>query len=128
VCKNSRRLGGNTAEEAKDPTIAVIGGRDREAFPEFYGVIEREVWLQRRQPAIYGGRGEGPDAIPAPVAFGWSESPGGACNVAIATTLFLQLVALGVSGSHIAPTGKRRLVTAHPISVVLGAGSDVSDG
>ena len=23
-----------TAEEAKDPTIAVIGGRDREAFPE----------------------------------------------------------------------------------------------
>jgi 5-methyltetrahydropteroyltriglutamate--homocysteine methyltransferase len=34
-----RRLSGltwrpYTAEEAKDPTIAVIGGRDREAFPE----------------------------------------------------------------------------------------------
>src|SRR5215467_1504096 len=43
-----RRLSGltwrpYTAEEAKDPTIAVIGGRDREAFPEFYGEYDARV-------------------------------------------------------------------------------------
>ena len=39
-----------TAEEAKDPTIAVIGGRDREAFPEFYGEYDARV-LANARPA-----------------------------------------------------------------------------
>ena len=37
-----------TAEEAKDPTIAVIGGRDREAFPEFYGEYDARVLANAR--------------------------------------------------------------------------------
>jgi len=50
-----RRLSGlswrpYTAEEAKDPTIAVIGGRDREAFPEFYGEYDARV-LANARPA-----------------------------------------------------------------------------
>jgi 5-methyltetrahydropteroyltriglutamate--homocysteine methyltransferase len=32
-----------TAEEAKDPMISVISGRDREAFPEFYGEYDARV-------------------------------------------------------------------------------------
>jgi 5-methyltetrahydropteroyltriglutamate--homocysteine methyltransferase len=32
-----------TAEEAKDPRVAVIGGRDREAFPEFYAEYDARV-------------------------------------------------------------------------------------
>ncbi|HXQ51185.1 MAG TPA: cobalamin-independent methionine synthase II family protein [Stellaceae bacterium] len=32
-----------TPEEAKDPMIAVISGRDREAFPEFYGEYDARV-------------------------------------------------------------------------------------
>ena len=48
-----RRLSGltwrpYTAEEAKDPTIAVIGGRDREAFPEFYGEYDARVLANAR--------------------------------------------------------------------------------
>ena len=42
-----RRLAGLagrlTPEEAKDPMIAVISGRDREAFPEFYGEYDARV-------------------------------------------------------------------------------------
>jgi 5-methyltetrahydropteroyltriglutamate--homocysteine methyltransferase len=37
-----------TAEEAKDPTSAVIGGRDREAFPEFYGEYDARVLANAR--------------------------------------------------------------------------------
>jgi len=48
-----RRLSGltwrpYTAEEAKDPTIAVIGGRDREVFPEFYGEYDARVLANAR--------------------------------------------------------------------------------
>src|SRR5215813_11968241 len=48
-----RRLSGltwrpYTAEEAKDPTIAVTGGRDREAFPEFYGEYDARVLANAR--------------------------------------------------------------------------------
>jgi len=48
-----RRLSGltwrpYTAEEARDPTIAVIGGRDREAFPEFYGEYDARVLANAR--------------------------------------------------------------------------------
>jgi len=32
----------------KDPTIAVIGGRDREAFPEFYGEYDARVLANAR--------------------------------------------------------------------------------
>jgi 5-methyltetrahydropteroyltriglutamate--homocysteine methyltransferase len=32
-----------TAAEAKDPMVAVISGRDREAFPEFYGEYDARV-------------------------------------------------------------------------------------
>ena len=53
-----RRLSGltwrpYTAEEAKDPTIAVIGGRLREAFPEFYGEYDARVLANARAA---GGR------------------------------------------------------------------------
>lgn len=48
-----RRLSGltwrpYTAEETKDPTIAVIGGRDREAFPQFYGEYDARVLANAR--------------------------------------------------------------------------------
>src|SRR5580704_12475736 len=32
-----------SAEEAKDPMVAVISGRDRDAFPEFYGEYDRRM-------------------------------------------------------------------------------------
>ena len=43
-----RRLSGitarpYTAEEAKDPLVAVSGGRDREAFPEYYAEYDGDA-------------------------------------------------------------------------------------
>jgi 5-methyltetrahydropteroyltriglutamate--homocysteine methyltransferase len=66
-----RRLGGITwrpftEEEAKDPTIAVISGRDREAFPEFYAEYDARVLANARKtprpiitaPLVYTGQAE----------------------------------------------------------------------
>jgi 5-methyltetrahydropteroyltriglutamate--homocysteine methyltransferase len=39
-----------TAEEAKDPAALVIGGRDREAFPEFYAEYDARVLRNARAP------------------------------------------------------------------------------
>jgi 5-methyltetrahydropteroyltriglutamate--homocysteine methyltransferase len=66
-----RRLGGIewrpfTEAEAKDPMIAVISGRDREAFPEFYAEYDARVLAVARSagrpivtaPLVYTGEGE----------------------------------------------------------------------
>ena len=39
-----------TTAEAKDPMIAAISGRDREAFPEFYAEYDARVLLTRAAP------------------------------------------------------------------------------
>lgn len=39
-----------TPEEARDPAAAVIGGRDRQAFPEFYGEYDRRVLRATQVP------------------------------------------------------------------------------
>jgi 5-methyltetrahydropteroyltriglutamate--homocysteine methyltransferase len=66
-----RRLGGIewrpfTEAEAKDPMIAVISGRDREAFPEFYSEYDARVLANARKtprpivtaPLVYTGHAE----------------------------------------------------------------------
>ena len=66
-----RRLGGIewrpfTEAEAKDPMITVISGRDREAFPEFYGEYDARVLANARNtprpivtaPLVYTGQAE----------------------------------------------------------------------
>jgi len=55
-----------TEAEAKDPTIAVISGRDREAFPEFYAEYDARVLAVARSagrpvvtaPLVYTGHAE----------------------------------------------------------------------
>ena len=66
-----RRLGGIewrpfTEAESKDPMIVVISGRDREAFPEFYGEYDARVLANARNtprpavtaPLVYTGQAE----------------------------------------------------------------------
>jgi methionine synthase II (cobalamin-independent) len=43
-----------TEAEAKDPTIAVISGRDREAFPEFYAEYDARVLAVSRRLSLSG--------------------------------------------------------------------------
>ena len=52
-----------TPAEAKDPQVAVIGGRDREAFPEFYA--EYDARVLRNASAPVGARSS---PAPSPIA------------------------------------------------------------
>src|SRR5262245_4105524 len=55
-----------TEAEAKDPMIAVISGRDRDAFPEFYAEYDARVLANARKtprpivtaPVVYTGHAE----------------------------------------------------------------------